>query len=680
MTGRIGSLKYCLSKFVFPCLSLAFLLTGICWSTDWPPLEPDDLKMTSLTEQPGAAAAILLRDEVANDPMNYHQVYMRIKILTDAGKRYADVEIPYGRRTFKIDDVSGRTIHADGTVIPFDGKVYDKQIVKKRGESGERVNVKSFGLPDVQVGSVIEYRYSLRYNDHVFYAPRWEVQTDLYQRKASFKFVPYQGLLVMSHDRVGSGYAWSGFLPKDAHIQSHEPPRSVLASARDSSEYVDLQVSNIPALVNEPYMPPADTLRFRVEFYYRMQGKQEDFWKDEGKFWSKDVDSFLGKKGGVEEAAAKASAGTSSPEEKVRNIYYLVSRLDNWSYDPAREAQEDKALGLKVNHGAEDVLRQHGGTHDDLNRLLVAMVKAAGIPASMMWVPSRNQNFFEPEFLSSAQLESEIAIVQLNGKDVFLDPGTKFCPFGMIDWRYSQVRGIRQSAGGKGTEIANSSLPDYKTTQVQRLAKLQLNESGRAEGTIKVGFYGQRATDLRQQGGKTDDEGKKKLLEDELKAWLPGDSEVTLDEIPNWEDVEHHLGASYKVSIPLAVSSGKRWLVPAHVFQVNDKPRFAASTRMNPVYFDYLFTESDEVHLGLPADMAIESMPIDDKVMTDFAAYVTTQKTDGTNGLVSRRNLVVGGLIFPAANYGELKTFFDKVKTGDDQPLLVKGTAHAELR
>ena len=680
MTGRVGSLKLFLRPPIFLFLTLTFLLTATGWSVDWPPLEPTDLSMKSLSEQPGAAAVVLLRDEVANDPMNYEEVYLRIKILTDAGKRYADVEIPYGRRIFRIDSVSGRTIHADGTIIPFDGKVFDKQVVKQRGDTGERVNVKSFSLPDVQVGSVIDYKFSLRYNDHVFYAPHWDVQMELFQRNAKFKFVPYEGELMMAHDRIGSGYAWSTVLPKGSNIQIHDVPKSALATSRSSSEWVDLEMKDVPPLVNEPYMPPMDAVRYHVDFYYRMQGKQEDFWKEEGKFWSRDADSFIGKRSGIDEAVAKATAGASTPEEKVRNIYYLVSRLDNWSYNPEREVQEDKALGIKVNHGAEDVLRQHGGTHDDLNRLLVAMTRAAGIPASMMWVAPRDRSFFEENLLSSAQLQAELAIVSLNGKEVFLDPGTKFCPYGIIDWRYSQVRGIRQDAGGKGTEFANSALPDYKSNMVQRLAKLQLTPEGRAEGTVKLGFYGQTAIDLRQSGGKTDDEGKKKLIEDELRQWLPGDAEVTLDGEPNWDDFDHHLAVGYKVSMPLAVNSGKRWLVPVHVFQVNEKPRFAASTRINPVYFYYLFTEMDEVHLALPAGMEVESMPADDKVMTDFSAYVTSQKPDGTSGLVSRRNLIVGGLAFPAANYGEVKTFFDKVKTGDDQPLLVKGAVHAELR
>jgi hypothetical protein len=36
-----------------------------------------------------------------------------------------------------------------------------------------RIQVKSFTLPDVQVGSIIDYRYSLRYDDQSFYAPEW---------------------------------------------------------------------------------------------------------------------------------------------------------------------------------------------------------------------------------------------------------------------------------------------------------------------------------------------------------------------------------------------------------------------------------------------------------------------------------------------------------------------------
>ena len=677
---------------ILGCRSIAWSLTlgSLCLAgaasgaqaADWPPLPPEDLKMTSVPEQPGAPAIVLLRDELADDPLNVRKTYMRIKILTEEGRRYADVELPYSRRTFRVEDVSGRTIHPDGTVVPFDGKVFDKQTLRTReaGGPGEHYNVKSFTLPDVQVGSVIEYRYSLRYETRVFYAPHWEVQTDLFQRKATFKFVPYEGFVKLPHDRVGRGVAWTSLLPKGVGAQLHQGPESSQARVRQSSPYVDLEVRDMPPVVHEPYMPPADAIRYRVDFYYMITRKEEEFWRDEGKFWSRDVESFLGKRDGVDAAARAAVVERDPPEQKVKRMYALVGGLDNWSYEPTRAPQEDKTLGIRVNKGAEDVLRQHGGDHDDLNRLFVAMVRSLGIPAYLMLVPSRDRQFFDPAYMSMRQFSAEIAIVPLNGKDLFLDPGTKFCPYGVLDWRYSQQMGVRQSSGGsKETEFATSPVVDYMKTQVMRAARLKLNEQGRAEGTVRVGFYGQRQLDLRQAAGRTDAEGRRKLLEDEMKSWLPGDSEVTLVGTPDWDSTEPHVATEFKISAPVAVPSGRRWVVPAHIFQVNEKARFAAAKRVTAIYFDYPFRELDEVHLTLAPGMEIESLPGNDKVQTEFAVYSTLQKEEADHGVMARRDLVLGQIRFPQTKYDEVKGFFDKVKAGDDQPLLLKGLVHAEL-
>jgi len=79
---------------VFQVIATLVLLGLPAWA-DWPPIPPEDLKMTDLPEQKGAPAVILLREEVADDLNNYHSVYERIKILTEVGRRYADVELPY---------------------------------------------------------------------------------------------------------------------------------------------------------------------------------------------------------------------------------------------------------------------------------------------------------------------------------------------------------------------------------------------------------------------------------------------------------------------------------------------------------------------------------------------------------------------------------------------------------
>jgi hypothetical protein len=117
-----------------------------------------------------------------------------------------------------------------------------------------------------------------------------------------------------------------------------------------------------------------------------------------------------------------------------------------------------------------------------------------------------------------------------------------------------------------------------------------------------------------------------------------------------------------------------------HIFQVNQQPRFSSSKRLNAIYFYYLTRQLDEVHIALPPDLQIESLPPADNVRLDYALYTTDQKQDSPNGIVARRDLVLGGIAFPAHMYKEIKGFFDKVKIGDDQEAIVKVAMHAEGR
>ncbi len=672
-------MKFCL-RAAWRFLVSIFLLTcmvSISAAADWPPITPDEQEFKDVAGQPGESAAILELQEVADDLNNFHSTYKRIKVLNEAGRKYADVELPYDRQGFSISEISGRTVHPDGTVIPFEGKPFDKVLVRGRGI---RIHVKAFTLPDVQVGSILDFRYSLRYGDRRVMAPEWIVQDDLFQKKATFKFIPFQGngnvYITLPHGQIANNVSWSTFLPPQYKPQQHSLPLGRLTAQGVASYWVDLDLTDVPAFVKEPFMPPPDILKWRVSFYYVVSGKQEDYWKDQGKFWNKDVESFLGKNKGVSEAVAQTVAAGDTPEQKTRKLYAFVSQLENQSYVPYRPEQEQKMLGIKANAGAEDVLQARSGDHDDLNRLLVAMLRAARIPAVLMLVPDRDHQMFVPAFLSMSQFSAEIAVAQLDGKDVFLDPGTKFCPYGNTDWRYSSIQGLRQ-VEGKGAEVKETPLPDYTQALITRFARLKVNDEGRAEGSLGVAYYGLEAMDRRQQGGKTDDEGRKKLLEEEVKSWLPGDSEVSLTLSPEWDKTEERLVAQFNIKCPIVINAGRRALVPLHPFQFNSTPRFSAAQRANAVYFYYPSREIDELHLTLPPSVQVESLPASAVQKLDYAMYKTEQKPEGANGIYVRRDLVMGGMAFPVAMYQEVKGFYDQVKAGDDQEVVLKAAAHA---
>jgi hypothetical protein len=41
-------------------------------------------------------------------------------------------------------------------------------------------------------------------------------------------------------------------------------------------------------------MPPTDSFTYRLIFYYSAADSVDDFWKNEGKYWTKDHDRFIG--------------------------------------------------------------------------------------------------------------------------------------------------------------------------------------------------------------------------------------------------------------------------------------------------------------------------------------------------------------------------------------------------
>src|SRR5664279_5250186 len=133
----------CLGCLTFHPSSLA--------ATEWQQPTPEELSMTAEPASPGDSA-VFLNVEVKDDDDHFSQeVYVREKILTEAGKNDSDVIIRYSRRFFTIGSVAGRTIHSDGTIIPFTGKALDRVMVKGQGI---QYRAKVFSMPDVQVGSI----------------------------------------------------------------------------------------------------------------------------------------------------------------------------------------------------------------------------------------------------------------------------------------------------------------------------------------------------------------------------------------------------------------------------------------------------------------------------------------------------------------------------------------------
>ena len=69
--------------------------TGRLYASDFTPPTKEELTMTSVPGFPGASAVVLFREDITKDDLHVHQYYDRIKILTEDGKKYANVELAF---------------------------------------------------------------------------------------------------------------------------------------------------------------------------------------------------------------------------------------------------------------------------------------------------------------------------------------------------------------------------------------------------------------------------------------------------------------------------------------------------------------------------------------------------------------------------------------------------------
>jgi transglutaminase superfamily protein/uncharacterized protein DUF3857 len=639
------------------CLFIAFAVFVVpaqAQKEDWLPITQHDLEMKQVPGNPGADAIQLYYADFINDQEQTEFFYTRIKVLNEKGKSHADVELvipPEGA----ISGLKARTIQPDGKIMEFTGKPFQKTIVKTRGV---KVLAKSFTMPEVNVGSIIEYKYKVQW-PWIIVDNSWTIQHELYTVKESFRMKPYSGGL----QGFENGY-------QVAALYSHMPNN--VKPVQKGGGY-ELDVENMPAFESEGYMPPEEDLKPQMRFFYIGMGSStaDKFWQDAGRKWNDEVEHFIGNRKEIGQASAQAIGNETDPEQKLRKLYARAQQVRNLSYERERTELELKKENIKLNQNAGDVLARGTGDREDITRLFVALARAAGFDASIVRVSNRQSKFFDKGLLSKRQLDTEIAVVNQAGKDVYLDPGTIFCPYGYLRWIRTSTQGIKLDKKG-GVFVMAPAAPYDKAT-IRRIAEMVLDRDGNLAGTITVKFEGGDALEHRLDEFQTDEAGRKKDLEDELQGWLPTGAVIKLTKSEGWDSSDAPLIATFTVNMPgYASTAGKRLLVPAYLFQARQMDAFKHVDRKYPVYFPYAFGESDRVNITLPAGYTLENAPQEQTARLSYAGYQNLAQFDGKQ-LITQRVLQVNGIFFRLEQYPEVKTFFGKVQAGDEQQAVLTG-------
>ena len=632
--------RFLLAVAVSVCLAVP-AFAGFTQAQDFRPATPEELAMKSAPSAPGASAAVLDWVRFDDDTNSISSEYHRIKIFTEDGKKYADIEVPYiagypynGR----VVDINARTIQPDGKIVPFDGKIYDKVIYKS---GGLRVRAKTFSLAGVQPGSILEYRFQRRWADLLLTNTTWNIQREIPVLHAKMVLRPMD-----TDGQFGSFFTYFNL-----------PEGKIPVKKRNEYE---LELTNVPAFISEDLAPPEEQLTARVNFYYTSSRvKPENFWQETTNAWTKESENFIGNPDKLKPVIASMTGAT--PAETLKNIYAKAQSFKNLSYEDEATEKDKK--------NAADVVSKGSGYRMEITRAFVAMARAAGLQAHVVRVAPRDERFFARQIPDADQMPTEIAVVTLDGKPLYLDPGTPGAPFGIVSWEKSNVPGFK-FVKGQPAELLVVAEQKEKDAVLHRAADLRLNED-KLEGTITATYSGQEALRVRVRSHDEDEASRTKAFEDEVKGWFPDGATVKLVELKGAESHTEPVVAKFDVTLANFVSSaGSRTVLPMSVFASSAKNPFAPAARKHAIYYAYPKTVTDEVKVTLPETLTAASVPPPVRIDVGAVAYDNEMKLNGRE-VTFKRNMKVTTMLIDVKHYENLRTIYSNIATQDQKPLVL---------
>lgn len=601
--------------------------------------------MTSDPKAPGASAVYLDYSELEDSLNRTEIIDARIKVLTEKGKELATVSIPYEKEVDRVTEVEGRTIHADGTVIPLTAKPSDLMDIKGKGF---QLNSIIFTLPSAEVGSILEYRVKFHRDPDWVFMPTWEVQTAYFMHRAHYSFRPGDFTNMMYSLYVGSG----------AKI------------IREPGDVFTLDLNDVPPEPDEDWMPPLNAIRWRVEFYNTSFTSAPAYWDSVRKGWAGWVGDFIKPTGQLKQAVAVIVAPGDSDEIKAKKIYDAVMKLENTDFTREKSKVERKKEKLKDIHKAQDVWKQQAGSASAIALLYVALARSAGLKAWPMQVTDRDSAMFDNSYLSSGQLDDFIAVLDLGGETIYLDPGQKMCPFGILHWKHTWATGFRLT--DTGAIMATTPGISFQESAVKRVANLYIDKTGNVTGTVRFILDGPEALYWRQLSIENDAAEVNKQFNDAIQADLPEGIQAVFDHFLGLDEYNLNLIAVVNVSGNIGSKTGKYFFLPGLFFESRSHHPFVAeSKRTIPIDVHFPEMDIDEVMYHLPPGFIFQSAPQDADTAWPGYALLKIHSSADKDMVTINRTLAYNFTLLDSKDYPSLHDFYLKVASADQQQLVL---------
>ena len=328
----------------------------------FPKFTESQLTLTDVPFEENADAVILHEEGFMSIVGGSYQltVRRRIKILTDKGIDQANISLLYysKNKIERISGVKGQTInHVNGEYIttPLDSKeVFDVNVNELRSQT-------RFALPNVKVGSIIEYEYSLT-SSSLFLIDPWDFQHDIPTLKSQFK----------------------------VDIRAMLDYRTLMVGKRLTTKYKGIKENSSWELINIPSVKEIKYVFNPSNYVEKLRFQLAGYQSENG--YKPTIETWKNLKQEVLEANARYANPVAVRKfaEAIPNGATELETLDNVLKTFKRNFKWNNYTGLFMTETQKDILDKHSGNSSDLNYLLNGILIHKGFNANLNLISSRS--------------------------------------------------------------------------------------------------------------------------------------------------------------------------------------------------------------------------------------------------------------------------------------------------
>jgi hypothetical protein len=445
-----------LYTLVFLCLLTAYTSAQTKPTQAFGKIDIADMQLKNCDFEKDANAEVLFDKGTVSLTVSNELIFerhIRIKIFNNKAKDEANIRIKFwgGRQIEMLGSLQAETINLNNGNIEFtrvDKKlIYNKIIDKSRSET-------VFAFPNVQPGSVIEYKYAIT-SKSVANFPDWYFQNDIPTRYSEF----------------------NTDLPTLLHYKTLQMITLPLIVNTEQTK----AMANIPSLREEPFMSSKRDNAERM--YYELSGIDGIF-QNFSNSWSilgeeeLGFDDFGGqfkrKLAGEDIILAKVK-NLKSDDDKIASIFNEVKNTMKWDNNDERY----------TNDGTVTAWEKKIGNSTEINLILYHLLTKAGIKAYPMLVSTRNNGKVNPAYPSRYQFNKTVAYIPVDSSICYvLDATNKYANHKIIPADLLNSYGFYIDKDNKKYELI--MIQNKKPLRQTVLIDAEIKADGKMSGTAQL--------------------------------------------------------------------------------------------------------------------------------------------------------------------------------------------------